>query len=78
MQLNNKIECSKNTCWEIQDLGRMGPYVVVEAYVWMMYDDKHVHTKLSVYTKTMPDAPTKQKLWGGRFTGSTDPLYVNH
>ena len=24
----------------------------------------------------MTDAPTKQKLWGGRFTGKTDPLYV--
>lgn len=34
---------------------------------------KHVHTKI----KTMTDAPTKQKLWGGRFTGKTDPLYVN-
>jgi len=25
---------------------------------------------------TMADPPTKQKLWGGRFTGKTDPLYV--
>lgn len=24
----------------------------------------------------MADMPTKQKLWGGRFTGKTDPLYV--
>jgi argininosuccinate lyase len=24
----------------------------------------------------MAEAPTKQKLWGGRFTGATDPLYV--
>lgn len=24
----------------------------------------------------MSDAPTKQKLWGGRFTGKTDPLWV--
>lgn len=24
----------------------------------------------------MTEAPTKQKLWGGRFTGKTDPLYV--
>jgi hypothetical protein len=24
----------------------------------------------------MSDAPTKQKLWGGRFTGTTDPLYA--
>ncbi|PPQ80027.1 hypothetical protein CVT26_011912 [Gymnopilus dilepis] len=24
----------------------------------------------------MSEAPTKQKLWGGRFTGKTDPLYV--
>jgi hypothetical protein len=25
----------------------------------------------------MTDQPTKQKLWGGRFTGKTDPLYVH-
>ena len=25
----------------------------------------------------MDAAPTKQKLWGGRFTGKTDPLYVD-
>jgi hypothetical protein len=24
----------------------------------------------------MSNQPTKQKLWGGRFTGTTDPLYV--
>lgn len=24
----------------------------------------------------MSEKPTKQKLWGGRFTGKTDPLYV--
>jgi hypothetical protein len=24
----------------------------------------------------MANEPTKQKLWGGRFTGKTDPLYV--
>lgn len=29
------------------------------------------------YTDTMTDdQPTKQKLWGGRFTGKTDPLWV--
>lgn len=26
----------------------------------------------------MSEAPTKQKLWGGRFTGKTDPLYVGY
>lgn len=25
---------------------------------------------------TTDDQPTKQKLWGGRFTGATDPLWV--
>lgn len=25
----------------------------------------------------MSEQPTKAKLWGGRFTGKTDPLWVN-
>jgi len=25
---------------------------------------------------TMPDQTTQVKLWGGRFTGKTDPLYM--
>lgn len=31
---------------------------------------------ISHTTSNMSDLPTKQKLWGGRFTGKTDPLYV--
>lgn len=29
---------------------------------------------LQSFTKMATDEPTKQKLWGGRFTGKTDPL----
>lgn len=29
-----------------------------------------------VLPNTMTSQPTKQKLWGGRFTGKTDPLYA--
>ena len=28
-------------------------------------------------TTIMTSQPTKQKLWGGRFTGKTDPLYAH-
>jgi hypothetical protein len=44
---------------------------------WAVRSRLNLCVNVCISCVTMTDAPTKQKLWGGRFTGKTDPLYVN-
>lgn len=37
-------------------------------------NSKNINNSYLLHSFTMAEAPTKQKLWGGRFTGKTDPL----